>query len=405
MAEPGDFFAADVTQADFDRQRQLGTMGPGNLPCYVQSVTYGRMLVYTMTSTEATSAQELQLAVQASYGAWEGSGDLDSRQRQLVQNSSIEVQVFGGTQEDQLDAIKQALHTGDFSSFLVPVPSTTAVPLSYRINDLKNRQPAVIGDATQFSIRECEAVNDLRFTVSLDSITVVDGCTRPGRLRHRELRRRQRRPRVLAAAPERRRVRARGPAEPAPAGHLHGNGEREHDDHLHDEQQRHRRPARLPLVVEADGLPLPVRFRVESPALHASRHDDERPLRRLHPGDALHDLVGAAVIDCPTIGGPDGSGTARRAGGGGHVPPPSRCRQDDIALLFPFTPSGRWTMGPDRAEITALLLELVRRQPRGRRRAHAAGLRLPARHRPPPARFRAPPTTRWPRPPWSTKPT
>jgi len=176
MAEPGDFFAEDVTQADFDRQRELGTMGPGNLPCYVQSVTYGRMLVYTMTSTEATSSQELQLAVQASYGAWEGSGQVDTRQKQLVNNSTIQVQVFGGTQQDQLDAIKTALHTGDFSAFLTEVPATTAVPLSYRINDLKNRQPAVIGDATKFSIKECEAVNDMMFTVSLDSITVVDGC-------------------------------------------------------------------------------------------------------------------------------------------------------------------------------------------------------------------------------------
>ncbi len=176
MAEPGDFFDSDVTQGDFDRQRELGTMGPGNLPCYVQSVTYGRMLVYTLTSTEATSSQELQLAVQASYGAWEGDGSVDSRQRQLLQNSTIEVQVFGGTQEDQLDAIKTAIRSGDFTAFLGPVPATTAVPLSYRINDLKNRQPAVIGDATQFSIRECEPVTDLRFTVSLDSIQVVDGC-------------------------------------------------------------------------------------------------------------------------------------------------------------------------------------------------------------------------------------
>ncbi|HEU4365294.1 MAG TPA: hypothetical protein VFT13_07490, partial [Candidatus Krumholzibacteria bacterium] len=68
------------------------------------------------------------------------------------------------------------LKNGDFSVFLQPAPATTAVPLSYRINDLKNRQPAVIGDATKFTVRQCEPVNDLQFTVSLDSIVVVDGC-------------------------------------------------------------------------------------------------------------------------------------------------------------------------------------------------------------------------------------
>ncbi len=176
-AEPADFFAEDLMEADFERQRELGTMGAGNLPCYVQSVTYGRMIVYSMTTTETTTEEEYRLAVQASYGAWSGSGSVNSRQRELVQNSTVEVQVFGGTQGAGLDAIKQALKNGDFSAFLQPAPATTAVPLSYRINDLKNRQPAVIGDATKFTIRECEPVNELQFTVSLDSILVVNGCT------------------------------------------------------------------------------------------------------------------------------------------------------------------------------------------------------------------------------------
>ncbi len=177
LAEPADFFHDEVTEAEFDRQRELGTMGPGNQPCYVQSVTYARMLVYTVTSMDASSASELELAVQASYGAWEGSGDYNEAQRQMVSNSTVEVQIFGGTQEDALEGIRYALSSGDFSEFLRPVPATTAVPLSYRINDLKNRQPAVIGDATQFSIRECEPVTDLLFTVTLDSVMVVNGCT------------------------------------------------------------------------------------------------------------------------------------------------------------------------------------------------------------------------------------
>jgi hypothetical protein len=175
-AEPAAFFAPDLMEADFARQRDLGTMGPGNLPCYVQSVTYGRMIVYSMTTTETTSEEEYKLAVQASYGAWSGSGNINTRQRELVQNSTVEVQVFGGTQTQGLDAIRTALRSGDFSAFLTAAPATTAVPLSYRINDLKNRQPAVIGDATKFTIRECEPINDLKFTVSLDSIVVVDGC-------------------------------------------------------------------------------------------------------------------------------------------------------------------------------------------------------------------------------------
>lgn len=176
IAEPAGFFSPDLSAADFDRQRQLGTMGPGNQPCYVQSVTYGRMLVYTATSTEVQSSEELRVALKASYGVWSGSGNITDKQKSVVQNSDIQVQVFGGTQQQATDAIKQALQTGDFSAFLEPAPATTAVPLSYRINDMKNRQAAVIGDATRYTVETCEPYNFLRFTVSLDSIRVIDGC-------------------------------------------------------------------------------------------------------------------------------------------------------------------------------------------------------------------------------------
>lgn len=175
-AEPADFFAPDLMQADFDRQKELGTMGAGNVPTYVQSVTYGRMVVYSMSTTQTTTDEEYRLAVQASYGAWSGSGNVNTRQQELVQNSTVEVQVFGGTQQQGLDAIKTALRNGDFSAFLTPAPATTAVPLSYRINDLKNRQVATVGDATKFTVQQCEPVNDLKFTISLDSVVVVDGC-------------------------------------------------------------------------------------------------------------------------------------------------------------------------------------------------------------------------------------
>ena len=149
--------------------------GPSNQPCYVQSVTYGRMLIYTATSTEAETATELRASLEASYGAYSGSADLTQRQRQLVSNSTIEVQVFGGTQEDATSTLRDVVKSGDYSGFLRPVPSTTAVPLSYRINDLKNRRPAVIGDATKYSIETCERFNDLRFTVSLDRIEIING--------------------------------------------------------------------------------------------------------------------------------------------------------------------------------------------------------------------------------------
>ncbi len=175
IAEPRDFFAADLTQADFERQIGLDTMGPNNEPTYVQSVTYGRMLVYSVTSTEAASAEALRVAVQASYGAFSGSAQFNQDQANLVRNSTIEAQVFGGTQETSTEALKLALQQGDYGAFLQPTPATAVIPLSYRINDLKNRTAAVIGDATKYSIQSCKAYNDMRFTVTLDRIEIAQG--------------------------------------------------------------------------------------------------------------------------------------------------------------------------------------------------------------------------------------
>lgn len=175
IAEPADFFADRVTEEDFERQIQLGTMGPDNQPCYVQSVTYGRMVVYTATSSEVETAEELKLAVQGTYGVYSGSANYDEEKAAIVRNSSIQVQIFGGTQEDGTEAIAGILKDGDYARFLRPVPATTAVPLSYRINDIKNRTAAVIGDATKYSIQSCREYTDLRFTVSLDRIEIVNG--------------------------------------------------------------------------------------------------------------------------------------------------------------------------------------------------------------------------------------
>ena len=175
IAEPAGFFGDTVTESDFQRQIQLGTMGPDNQPCYVQSVTYGRMVVYSATSSEVESAEELKLAVQGTYGFYSGSANYDEAKAGIVRNSSIEVQIFGGTQEDGTAAIAAILRDGDYGAFLRPVPATTAVPLSYRINDLKNRTAAVIGDATKYSIQSCREYTDMRFTVTLDRIEIVSG--------------------------------------------------------------------------------------------------------------------------------------------------------------------------------------------------------------------------------------
>lgn len=72
LREPAGFFAPSVSLEDIMAEEQDGNIGPENLPMYVKSVTYGRIIIFTLTSTTATSASNLEAAVQASYDGLSG---------------------------------------------------------------------------------------------------------------------------------------------------------------------------------------------------------------------------------------------------------------------------------------------------------------------------------------------
>lgn len=197
---PADFMHEDVTQDDVQKQIDAGTVGPQNLPTYVKSVTYGRMMIFTMTSTEAESASELEAAIEGNYGLFSGEASISERQRELLSTSKVTMMAFGGSQEDALRAIRPPCpkaskyvnytwaeddvactpqEQGGWAAFLKPGDATQAVPLSYRINNLKDRTTAVLGDATSFVERICTPVTAVRFTATLESIETLQAGEGP----------------------------------------------------------------------------------------------------------------------------------------------------------------------------------------------------------------------------------
>lgn len=146
------FFADSLTTADFAAQERLGTLGPNNIPTYVKSVTFGRMVIFTLTSSTVKSSMDLRLAVEASYGKFNGKGSVSAEQQKTLNESTMKVLVLGGDQADATEAIR----TGDYSLFFTAATATTAVPLSYRINSLVgSRKPAAISDMLSYVTTEC----------------------------------------------------------------------------------------------------------------------------------------------------------------------------------------------------------------------------------------------------------
>jgi hypothetical protein len=181
MREPVDYLDPSVTDAQVRQATDRGVIGPDNLPTYVKSVTYGRMLTYTMTSTFASEASELKAATQAAFdlfkvGSASGGSSLTARQQLILSNSEVRVIAFGGSQEAALEAIR----TGELDKFFTAVPATQAVPIGYRVNYLKNSRVATLGLGTKYTQSQCTAVPGTRanyWRVTLQSVTSNGGCT------------------------------------------------------------------------------------------------------------------------------------------------------------------------------------------------------------------------------------
>lgn len=149
---PEDFFAEDFTADDLQKLVDAGKLGPDNLPVYVSSVTYGRMMTFALTSSASES--EIKAALRASYRSFAGSasGSLNARQKEILSSSKIVLSTLGG---DATDAIK-VVRSGDWSQYFEKNAAlSTAVPLSYTFKNVGDGSIANVSEATEYTVKTC----------------------------------------------------------------------------------------------------------------------------------------------------------------------------------------------------------------------------------------------------------
>ncbi len=152
---PAGFFTADFTRERLDEQIAQGNIGPDNLPVYVSRIQYGRMLLYSMTSTN--SMQAMRLAAQASYS---GIGSIDVEMQaevtNILQTAEIRIAQIGGNTQ----ALEGILRSGGLSGYFDnDVPLTEAQPLGYALYNLADGSLAKVSETTSYEIRECSEEN------------------------------------------------------------------------------------------------------------------------------------------------------------------------------------------------------------------------------------------------------
>jgi hypothetical protein len=158
---PRDVFGSDFTEELLQEQVDRGNIGPDNLPVYVGSMTWGRMLTVTMTSDSSVADMKAALSASSSFAGFDLDVDADRKHKEVLDNSEIRVVAIGGHAQAAIDLIRSG-QLGDY--FETQAPLTSARPISYVLRNLGDNTIAKVSETTEYAIRECEPGGVRRYT-------------------------------------------------------------------------------------------------------------------------------------------------------------------------------------------------------------------------------------------------
>ncbi|NUO51096.1 MAG: hypothetical protein HOV80_19745 [Polyangiaceae bacterium] len=173
--KPSDFFAPGTTIDDLEPW-----MDQESPPVYVQSITYGRRVIFSVQTNR--SASEVKAALEASYsaaGAVSAGLSVSEEQQQVLDESEIRAFVLGGSADDATGAIagfegliEYIKQGGSYSK------ESPGAPIAYKLAYLDNAVTK-LAFTTDYSERSC-VKNEADVRVDLSRIKHVSGGDGPG---------------------------------------------------------------------------------------------------------------------------------------------------------------------------------------------------------------------------------
>jgi thiol-activated cytolysin len=166
---PSDFFLKAVRSEDVQKVVQKG-----NPPVYIQSITYGRRVIFAVESDK--SSQDIEVAIKAAYNAKAADGDVtvDVNTKKTLDESSIHAFILGGSGEDAVGAVagfegvvEYIKNGGNYSK------ESPGAPISYKLAYLDN-EVTQLAFTTDYAEKTCTRNRgDLKF--NLESVTQTGG--------------------------------------------------------------------------------------------------------------------------------------------------------------------------------------------------------------------------------------
>ncbi|MDT7829557.1 thiol-activated cytolysin family protein [Pricia sp. S334] len=142
-------------------------------PVYVATVTYGRMVIYTIESNY--SITEIDTAFKAALDPG-NEGSVDTEYENVISESKVEALVIGGSGSDAAqtvngpaDVYQYISNGGDYSK------DSPGAPLSYKLRYLKQGTPvARVVLSSEYPVRQCDLAFPV-FSIELDYLECT-GC-------------------------------------------------------------------------------------------------------------------------------------------------------------------------------------------------------------------------------------
>lgn len=152
-AEP--FLNGQFSEADLAALTKANLVGPSNRPVYVQSISYGRMILFSLTTTRDVSSLKGQLQASLNLAGKNGVA-LDAAASQLLSDAStqLEVVAVGGPQESAAALIRSG-KLADF--FKADVPLNTLRPIAYTIRTVQDNELAAMLQTTEYDLTNYQA--------------------------------------------------------------------------------------------------------------------------------------------------------------------------------------------------------------------------------------------------------
>lgn len=173
---PGEVFGRNATIADVESK-----FSPEGPPAYVHSVSYGRIIMFRMVTTESATDAELSGAFNYATGLTSASGSLEAKYKSILEKSSITVVTMGGSAEAASSAVT-AKKFGDLEEILkgenaVYSRNNPGVPIAYSLKYLKDNTNAKLGYTTEYNVETCQQKTYPSQTVALDNNNGFLGVT------------------------------------------------------------------------------------------------------------------------------------------------------------------------------------------------------------------------------------